>query len=91
MFLLPGQSFKELAHCYEIKLIRAVENHCLDCQGLSQVFSGFCLSCPCWTSRSPSKLQVQSSCQGQVASERGKTCFHSKECMASQRHKQSSR
>ncbi|TNN40907.1 hypothetical protein EYF80_048924 [Liparis tanakae] len=54
--------FEKLAHSNEVQLIRAVEDHRLDSQSLPQVFSGFGLSCPCWTCRSSSKLQVESSC-----------------------------
>lgn len=61
-FLSPRKSFEKLAHCYEIQLIRAIENNCLNSQSLSQIFCCFCLSCSCWARRSSSKFQVQSSC-----------------------------
>lgn len=73
--LLPGQSFEKFAHCNKVQLIRTVENYRLDRQSLSKVFSCFCLSCACWTCGCPSKLQVQSSCQGQVASKKARLVF----------------
>lgn len=71
----PGEPFEELAHGYEVQLVGAVEDHCLDGQGLPQVLGGLRLPCPCWTRRSPTELQVQGPCEGQVASKGKRVCL----------------
>lgn len=52
----PGQTLEKLSHSKNIELIRAVEDDGLDGQRFAQVFSGFRLTCACWTRWSTSKL-----------------------------------
>lgn len=63
----PGQALEELAHGHEVELVRAVEHHCLDGQGLAQVFGGLSFPCASWASWGAPKLEVQGPSQSQVA------------------------
>lgn len=63
----PGQTLEELAHGHEVELVGAVEHNCLYGQGLPQVLCGLCFPCASWASWGTSKLEVQGSCQGQIA------------------------
>lgn len=75
----PGQALEELAHGHEVELVRAVEHHSLDGQGLAQVFGSLSLPCASRASWGSPKLEVQSPSQSQVASAgaRGKQRPHS--------------
>ena len=71
-----GQSFKELAHGDEVQLVRAVEHHGLNGQGLAQILGGLRLSRPSRARGSPPKLQVECSGEGQVAPETIWVCLN---------------
>lgn len=57
---------EELAHCFVVKPITAVEDHTLYGKGLGQVLGGLSLPSPCRACRCPSQVHVNGTNQRAV-------------------------